>query len=256
MISIGDSARGLHGSYKKIDITYPNFFEETIASPIALTTSEQAVLSITVTAEMLPVFSESVDVQYVCMPIIGGRNTSGGSVTVHQKVYINGVSRSVDTTLSVVNNNYFTYTFYNYLPLVVGDVFEVRQWLTATASNVNVNLRAYCFYFTRLKATKDNALLADVSFVWGGAYPILTVGNPQQGSSGGYCPQHDNTNLLQPKVDSVVPFLLAGSTGGIVKNSYCDVSSSCVGYSDATYCPRHLIGGKVSSISYREVAIK
>ena len=166
-----------------VSISYPDPDETPLETPVALPTSEPASpqVSFTLATKHLPTWSPfELPHSKMMMLYAGGKNTSGGTLTVYWRAKVNGANHSTGSNTNVKASAYWTLNSLDLpIPASVGDTVDVYLW----ASGAGVDLQYKAFACAPTRIGPYDAALADVVVVIDGLYPVLTKG-PKPGING------------------------------------------------------------------------
>ncbi|MEA4884241.1 MAG: hypothetical protein VB144_11420 [Clostridia bacterium] len=178
-----------------VSISYPDPDETPLETPVALPTSEPASpqVSFTLATKHLPTWSPyELPHSKMMMLCAGGKNTSGGTLTVYWRVKINGANHSTGSNSYVSASQYWTLNSLDLpIPASVGDTVDAYLW--ASGAGVDWQYKAFACMPTRI-GPYDIAL-ADVVVAHDNYYPVLTKGpNPYSSTAYGYIQPMSATN--------------------------------------------------------------
>lgn len=175
----GDTGRVSFGTFKETTINYPSTMQQMVGMGLVLPTSEPATPQITYTVQAsdIPTFSGHTPFSYDIVPLLYacGKNSTV-STTINFRMKINDVSINNGNNSSQTANFFYTYTVSRYAPVQVGDVVSFSLW--STQSDVTLDYSCFTTAVTRMQLAPMGAILKDVKFAVGVAYPTPTAQAP------------------------------------------------------------------------------
>lgn len=174
----GDTGKVSQGTLKEISFNYPETREQT-AIGLTLPTTEPGTpqISYTVQESDLITFSNMTPLDYVIVPLLYAAGKIGAAAaTLNYRMAVNGVSQVQSNNAGIVANNYYTYTVSRYAPVQVGDVVTFSLW--ANQPDVTLDYTAFTTVVTRMQLAPIGAILKDVKFGVGVAFPVATAQAP------------------------------------------------------------------------------
>lgn len=200
----------LEGSQKTITTTLN--YNETTGSQVDLPNSEPGTSQViyTVASGDLPTISSApFSVGYYPAIYVGGRNYSGGAVTVNYRVLLNGASQTTGNISVPTATSYWTLNagHFGTVPIVEGDVLEVRLWASA-ATSVYWDYKCLVVLPTLLFPERRRRLMLDFSQTQGTV--TLPIGGSQSSAYISYsypgteASQNLNCNLMNNIMTYVV----------------------------------------------------
>lgn len=251
----------IYGLPKSINITYPDIASQEIllATPLILPVSEPAASQVikTVSSSDLAVFSITPDsVVQTALMYASGINTSGASRTLYWKAIKNGTAVQTGST-TVLNNNYWTMTFYNLYNVAVGDVIELKAWVDSTAG---VDLKYYSTFILPTRPIWNQfSGVCLIKNAFATPYLTLTKGNPISEFNGFMYLKQINTSGFSRIADNTANTDLHNqdSLTGMFYHYYGD-SARGYAYSSAstTNYPKYARTRLITSISFKETKLK
>jgi hypothetical protein len=243
-----------------VTITYPDPDETPLETPVALPTSEPASpqVSFTLATNHLPTWSPyELPHSKMMMLYAGGKNTSGGTLTVYWRVKINGANHSTGSGNPAANAYWTLNSLDLPIPASVGDTVDVYLW--ASGANVELHYKAFACCPTRI-GPYDIAL-ADVVVVTGDYYPNLTKRSSGTPSATGYPPyvQMSNTEAtlgfyfyLNNSIRVIAPY----KTWRLLRADQGDRSVSNQMRVSPAYMPRYYTNARITRIAYTPLNLR
>jgi len=245
----GEQMAALEGSQKTITTTLN--YNETTGSQVDLPNAEPGTSQViyTVASGDLPTISSApFSTGYYAEVYVGGRNYSGGAVTVNYRVILNGTSQTTGSASVATATSYFTVNAGSFgtNPLVVGDVLEVRLWASA-ATSVYWDYMCLSVVPTRMFPERRRRMLLDFSATQ--AYSGLPSGTSASGVvSGSYLGQ--STTSLNPTGFNGAMAIVLDTANGIARQGR-DTAQATAITQHATTRPYYSYIFYLSPISYR-----
>lgn len=175
----GDTGKVSYGTLKETTINYPPILQEMVNMGLILPTSEPATpqISFTVQESDIPTFSGHAPFSYSIVPLLYacGKNSTV-STTLNFRMKINDVSINNGNNSGQSANFFYTYTVNRYAPVQVGDVVSFSLW--SPQSDVTLDYACFTTTITRMQLAPMEAILKDVKFGVGFAYPTPTAQAP------------------------------------------------------------------------------
>ena len=244
-----------------VSISYPDPDETPLETPVALPTSEPASpqVSYTLATQHLPTWSPfELPHSKMMMLYAGGKNTSGGTLTVYWRVKVNGANHSTGSNTNVTASAYWTLNSFDLpIPASVGDTVDVYLW----ASGAGVDLQYKAFACAPTRIGPYDAALADVVVVIDGLYPVLTKGPRPTDCNNGVCRiPMSNTNATQnwrlyPGSNSIR--VIAPYAAWRLLQAYLgDNSVANLTFVNSTYMPYYYCNYRITRIAYTPLNLR
>jgi hypothetical protein len=244
-----------------VSISYPDPDETPLETPVDLPTSEpaEAQISYTLASGHMPMWSPfELPHSKMMMLYTGGKNTSGGTLTVYWRVKVNGVNNSVGSNTAVSASAYWTLNSLGLpIPASVGDVVDVYLW----ASGAGVELRYKAFACTPTRIGPYDIALADVVVVMDGFYPTLAKGpRPQQGSAGYWRMPMSNTDKDQASFlhsnGDLIRVIAPYAAWRLLRAYYADYIIVNQMNTHFTYMPYYTTNPRITRIAYTPLNLR
>jgi len=243
-----------------VSISYPDPDETPLETPVALPTSEPASpqVSFTLATKHLPIWSPyELPHSKMMMLYAGGKNTSGGTLTVYWRVKVNGANRSTGSNTNVGANAYWTLNSLNLpIPASVGDTVDVYLW--ASGANVELQYKAFACCPTRI-GPYDIAI-ADVVVVLDGYYPVLTKGpNPNPTSPGPWRVPMSGTDqdlIFYLQSSASMRVIAPYPAWRLLRAFYGDGNTTNQANASATYMPYYSRNYRITRIAYTPLNLR
>lgn len=244
-----------------VSIAYPDPDETPLETPVALPTSEPASpqVSFTLATKHLPTWSPyELPHSKMMMLYAGGKNTSGGTLTVYWRVKINGANHSTGSNGFVSASQYWTLNSLDLpIPASIGDTVDVYLW--ASGAGVDLQYKAFACVPTRIGPY--NVALADVVVVVDGYYPVLTKGPWPFRADDGYCRiPMSNTNKDQQWYlnygSNLIRMIAPYAAWRLLRIHYGDYNILNQIKISSTYMPCYYRNGRITRLAYTPLNLR
>lgn len=256
-VLLGDTGKVAHGTLKQTNITLPTP-RETTGVGLTLPTTEPGTpqISYTVQASDLATFSGNpLGVQHIPVIYAAGR-IGAATTTINYRISVNGASQFQSNNANIAANNYYTHSFFRYVPLSVLDVVTVSLW--SSQADTTLVYHAFTTCWTRPQLTKSGTIVKDVAYAASTAFPTLTLQPTPSAVSGtnGFkaLPTNLSTVGLSFTAAAItISAMIPDATAGFGKCSNGDDSNFVQFASHATNQFSQFKNNMPASISFRDV---
>lgn len=256
-IQWGDTGKIAYGPLKTYTFAFATPRETLLGTPVgSLPTTNPGTPQITMTIQQsdLPIISpNSQSLKYTAILFVAGKNTDAASQTINYQCYKNGAVVSGATgSQSVATNNFWTFSFYRFYDVSVGDVLGASLW----SASANINYDYYSIVILPSRVSLGNAYInKDVTYSNFTAVS-LNSGNPsQQNANGTLLYPSTGTNSFSLSSGSAITFagLNWNSTYQSFRVDRSDNTLNTGATTHATFRPYYQSQNIPTKITFREI---